>query len=122
MAVEELFADIRTTNGYLASGLMTFTGDLIYSQSNDATIDVELVGATLNDIFRSAHAASNQLTGHPCSQLIIQTPASHIIMNCSGVDSVAHLHSIVVVKSDGNRTLIELNVKKMLPKAIEEIG
>ena len=122
MAIEELFADIRTTNGYLAGGLMTFTGDLIYAQSNDATIDVEVVGATLNDIFRNAHAASIQLTGNPCRELIIQTPAVHIIMNCSGVDSLAHVHSIVVVKSDGNRTLMELHVKKMLPKAMEEVA
>ena len=64
------------------------------SDSIDQNINLEIVGATFNDIFRSAHEASKKIGLLACNETTIETPKGIIVMLCSGIDEKAHLHLI----------------------------
>ncbi|MEZ5125941.1 MAG: response regulator [Thermoleophilia bacterium] len=120
-ALETLLAELKSVDGYVACGVMSFAGEVLACHSTDSMVDVRLVGAAFNDIFRSAHAASDEIGMKPCNEIVIMTPLGQIILRCSGADSPAHVHVMAVMRSDGNRALMEMNVEKILPKAVAEL-
>ena len=122
MAMEKHMAELRSIKGYKASAVMDFTGDILASDSVDEKIDLAIVGATFNDIFRSSHEASNKVGLDYCHDLTIETPKGVIVMVCSGVDAKVHFHLIGVVGADGNRALMKLQLDKMVPKLMAELA
>jgi predicted regulator of Ras-like GTPase activity (Roadblock/LC7/MglB family) len=101
---------------------MTFTGEMLASDSTDSKIDLDMVGATFNDIFRSAHEASKKIGLEACNETVIKTPNGLILMGCSGVHSKVHFHSIVVMDKDGNQALAKMALEKMMPKVMDDLA
>lgn len=122
MALENHLESFKSIKGYKASGIMTFTGEMLAVDSTDSKVDLDIVGATFNDIFRSAHEASNKIGLGACNETVITTPNGHIIMGCSGVQSKVHFHTIVVMDKDGNQALAKMTLEKMLPKVMDELA
>jgi predicted regulator of Ras-like GTPase activity (Roadblock/LC7/MglB family) len=100
---------------------MNFTGEVLASESNDQNIDLDLMGATFNDIFREAHGACKKIGLEACTEAIIQTPKGTIVMRCSGADEEPHLHAIAILSTDGNYALMKMIMAKVLPKAKSEL-
>lgn len=121
MSLENLLADLKSIKGYKASGVMTFTGEMLASDSVDSSIDLDVVGATFNDIFRGAHEAAGKVGLKATKETIIQTANGTIVMACSGVDSPVHFHVIVVLNTDGNQALAKLSIDKLQPKIMAEL-
>ncbi len=122
MALEKYLEQFKSINGYKASGIMTFTGEVLASDSIDANIDLAMVGATFNDIFRSAHEASEKIGLKACKETTINTPNGQIIMRCSGVKAKVHYHMIVIINKDGNLALAKMEMEKMVPRIMEELA
>ncbi|MBI5549597.1 MAG: hypothetical protein HY901_37400 [Deltaproteobacteria bacterium] len=121
MALEKQLQSLREINGYKASGIMSYTGEALAVDSNDPNIDLVLVGATFNDIFRSAHDASKKIGLDACKETIISTPKGVVVMRCTGVDAKAHLHIIGILAADGNQALLKMQMEKMVKPVIDEI-
>ena len=122
MALEKHLERFKSINGYKAAGIMTFTGEVLASDSVDANIDLALVGATFNDIFRSAHEASEKIGLKACQETTINTPNGQIIMRCSGVKAKVHYHMIVIISKDGNLALTKMEMEKAVPQIMEELA
>ena len=112
---------LKNINGYKASAIMNYTGEILVQDSVDANIDLGLVGATFNDIFRTAHEASIKIGLEACQESIISTPKGVIIMLCSGVKSKVHFHTIAILNLDGNQALVKMELKKMMPAIMAEL-
>lgn len=84
MALESYLQGLKEIKGYKASGIMNYTGEMLVSDTADTNIDLDIVGATFNDIFRSAHEASRKIGLDTCKETVINTPKGVIIMRCSG--------------------------------------
>jgi predicted regulator of Ras-like GTPase activity (Roadblock/LC7/MglB family) len=121
MSLENLLAELKSVKGYKAAGIMTFTGEMLASDTADSSIDLDVVGATFNDIFRGAHEASGKVGLQSAKETIIQTPNGTIVMFCSGVDSPVHFHVISVLDADGNQALAKLSMEKLMPKIMTEL-
>ena len=78
-------AGLQKVKGYKASAIMTFRGEVLASHSNDSQIDLREVGKTFNDIFRTAHEASDKIGLKACLEIVINTPKGIIVMRCSGL-------------------------------------
>lgn len=115
MALEQHLQSLREVKGYKASGIMDYTGEILAFDSVDSQIDLLLVGATFNDIFRSAHEASRKIGLDACRETVINTPRGIVIMRCSGADSLPHLHFIGIVAADGNHALMKMLIEKLVP-------
>lgn len=122
MSLEALLDEIKGVNGYMASAIMDFTGDMLASNSTSTVVDLQVAGATFNDIFRSAHAAAGKVGFKAANDLVINTPEGTIVMMCTGVEQKAHLHLITILAKDGNQALAKVAMHKIAPKAMEAVG
>ncbi|NTV12851.1 MAG: hypothetical protein HGA96_02785 [Desulfobulbaceae bacterium] len=122
MALESYLDRFKKINGYKASAIMNFTGEILAQDSNDPNIDLGLVGATFNDIFRTAHEASDKIGLEACREAAISTPKGIIIMRCSGIKAKVHYHVIAIFSADGNQALAKMEMEKMIPLVMEELA
>lgn len=122
MALEKHLEGLKEVKGFKAAGIMNFTGEMLASQSEDTNIDLSLVGATFNDIFRSAHEASKKIGLDACKETVISTPKGVIIMRCSGTDAKSHFHLIGIMANEGNQALMKMQIEKMVPAVMEELA
>jgi CheY-like chemotaxis protein len=122
MALEKHLQALKEIKGYKAAGIMNFTGEMLASDSSEPGIDLSLVGATFNDIFRSAHEASRKIGLDACSETVISTPKGIVVMRCSGVDAKAHVHLIGIMAGDGNQALMKMQIEKMVPAVVDEVA
>lgn len=122
MALEKQLQGLKEIKGFKAAGIMNFTGEMLASESTDPHIDLALVGATFNDIFRSAHEASRKIGLESCKETVINTPKGVVVMRCSGVDEKVHFHIISIMAQDGNQALMKMQVEKMMPAVMEELA
>lgn len=122
MALETLLEELKGIKGYMSSAIMNFTGEMLASDSSGGTMDLDVVGATFNDIFRSAHEASGKVGFSAANEMVIQTPNGVIIMLCTGINEDAHLHLVTVLAKDGNQALAKLTMEKIGPKAMAELA
>ena len=121
MAIEQLLQGFRDVKGYKASAIMNFTGEALATDSVDPDVDLALVGATFNDIFRAAHEASTKIGLDATREAVFKTPKGLVIMQCSGVNSAVHIHLVVVLNADGNQALAKLKLDQTVPKAMAEL-
>lgn len=122
MAIETHLQSLRDIRGYRASAVMNFTGEVLVADSADQGVDLALVGATFNDIFRSAHEASRKIGLDATRETVIKTPKGLIVMACSGTEAKIHFHVIAVLGEDGNQALLKMRLDAMLPKILTELG
>ncbi len=122
MALEAMLNDLKGINGYMASAILDFTGEILAQHSATAAVDLQVAGATFNDIFRSAHAAAGKVGFSAANEMTIQTPGGSIVMLCTGVESKVHLHLVCILTKDGNQALAKLTMHKIGPKAMDELG
>jgi len=121
MALEKQLQGLKEIKGFKAAGIMNYTGEMLATESTDPNIDLALVGATFNDIFRSAHEASQKIGLESCKETVISTPKGIVVMRCSGVDEKVHFHVISIMAQDGNQALMKMQVEKMIPAVMEEL-
>jgi predicted regulator of Ras-like GTPase activity (Roadblock/LC7/MglB family) len=122
MALEKHLAGLKEVKGFKAAGIMNYTGEMLATESSDPNIDLDLVGATFNDIFRSAHEASKKIGLDACKETTISTPKGTVIMRCSGVDAKSHFHLIGIMAADGNQALMKMQIEKIVPAVMEELA
>lgn len=121
-ALESYLEEFKGVKGYLASGIMDFTGETLAAHSADAGIHLEAVGAVFNDIFRGAHEASRKIGLDACNTMALTTPKGVIVMECSGVSKTPHLHVIVILQEGGNQALAKMTVAKIMPLVVKELS
>lgn len=122
MNIETLLTDLKDIKGYKASGIMNYTGEMLAADSADPSIDLNLVGASFNDIFRSAHAVCEKIGLDACTENLIQTPKGIVLMRCSGVHSKVHVHLISILAVDGNHALTRMALEKITKKAMDALA
>ncbi len=122
MALENHIKALKEIKGFKAAGIMNYTGEVLAAESVDPSIDLALVGATFNDIFRSAHEACRAIGLDACKETVISTPKGIIVMRCSGVEAKVHYHLIAVMSFDGNQALMKMQMEKLVAPIMADLG
>jgi predicted regulator of Ras-like GTPase activity (Roadblock/LC7/MglB family) len=113
---------LQKVKGYMASAIMTFRGELLASHSSDSLIDLQVVAKTFNDIFRTAHEASEKIGLEACLEIVISTPRGSIIMHSPGVDALIHFHLLAIISSDGSLALAKMELDRMTAPILAELS
>jgi len=121
MALETLLQEMKGIKGYIASGIMAYTGELLVGDSTN-NIDLGLVGATFNDIFRSAHEVCEKIGLEATKEMVLFTPKGIVLMLCTGKKEKVHAHVITILTNDGNQALAKMTMEKLAPQVIKELG
>jgi len=122
MVLEKNLMEITKIKGYLATGIMQYTGELLVSRSTYDQVDLGMVGATFNDIFRSAHEVCGKIGLEAARELILHTPKDIVVMLCSGVDAAAHFHMMTILSKDGNQALANMQMVTAAPTFTKELS
>lgn len=115
-------ARLQKVRGYKASAIMTFRGELLASHSNDPLIDLSEVGKTFNEIFKTAHEASEKIGLKACLEIDINTPRGIIVLRCSGLEALIHFHLLMIMSADGNLALAKMELEKMTGPILAELS
>lgn len=121
-SLEGCLTRLQKVKGYMASAIMTFRGELLASHSSAAKIDLQVVAKTFNDIFRTAHEASEKIGLGVCLETVISTPKGTIIMHCSGVDALIHFHLLAIISADGSLALAKMELERMTTPILAELS
>ncbi|MFN7943436.1 MAG: response regulator [Thermoanaerobaculia bacterium] len=121
VALESYLDELKGVRGYMASGILDFTGEALATHSANAGVKLEAVSAVFNDIFRGAHEASRKIGLDACHTLVMTTPKGIIVMECSGANKSPHLHAIAVLEEGGNHALAKMTISKILPQAVNDL-
>jgi predicted regulator of Ras-like GTPase activity (Roadblock/LC7/MglB family) len=122
IALESYLEEFKGVKGYVASGIMDYTGEILALDSTSPNVKLDVVGAVFNDIFRSAHEASMSIGFEACRNMVLTTPSGVVVMECSGADKAPHLHMIVVLQEGGNQALAKMAIAKVLPLAVKDFS
>ena len=120
--LKKLIIGLRQAKDYKACGVLTFQGRILVRDSLDPKIDLDVVGATFNDIFEQAHDASERVGLEACYETSINTPKGIILIRCSGIDAQAHFHLIVILGAEANLSLVRHELDKFLAMVMTELA
>ncbi len=122
MDLDTPLAEVKTIKGFLATGVMQYTGELLAGHSASEHIDLAIVGATFNDIFRSAHEVCGKIGLEACREMVLYTPRGIVLMLCTGTKSKVHVHLVTVLSAEGNQALAKLQMEKIAPQIMAQLG
>lgn len=118
MSLDLLLDEAKSINGYIAAGIMDFTGEVLTAHTASDKTNLAAFGAVFNDVFRGAHEASRKIGLDACRDMAVATPKGLVIMHCTGTDAPVHLHGIIVLQVGGNQALARMTLEKIMPKAM----
>lgn len=113
---------LRDIKGYMASAVISNKGGMLAQDSIDSSFNLELVGATITDIFNSAYEASSKIGLGSAREMTIETPKGNIMMHCSGPDCAANFRLFGVVAHQGNEALMDMQMKRLLEPIAAELA
>ncbi|MBI5545953.1 MAG: hypothetical protein HY901_18845 [Deltaproteobacteria bacterium] len=113
--------ELRAIKGYKASGIISPTGEVLAADSTDPSIDLELVGAALNDLFLSTQTACRSIGLDPCSELLVNLRHGCVLARCSGEPSQEHLQLLCVLSEEGNPALARISLEREANKLLKSV-
>ena len=115
MSLDDLLSHLKRVNGYRAAGVMDSSGELVISDTKDSSVDLALVGASFNDIFREANDACERIGFVRNTDIALKTPHGMVLMKRIERASGEPVHLISVVGADGNHALMKMMMVKAAP-------
>ncbi len=120
MDLQKYVNELKGIRGYLAAGVMHYTGDLLVGDASGG-IDLGLVSATFNDIFRQAHDVCLKIGLEAMRELVLYTPKGIVVMLCTGGSDNAHVHMITILSNDGNQALAKMTMERLAPLIVKDL-
>jgi predicted regulator of Ras-like GTPase activity (Roadblock/LC7/MglB family) len=117
MSPTTLLDEVKGIRGYRASGILAHTGELLVGDGTEG-LDPGLVGATFNELLRSAHQLCRSIGLEGAREMILCSEKGTVVMLCTGRQEKVHLHLITVLSTDGNQALARLTMERLAPHAV----
>lgn len=121
MDLQKYINELKAIRGYLAAGIMNYTGELLVGDSTGG-IDLGLVSATFNDTFRMAHDVCQKIGLEATREMVLYTPKGIVVMLCTGVNEKAHVHTITILSNDGNQALAKMTMERQAPQLVKDLS
>jgi CheY-like chemotaxis protein len=120
--LEKIFSGLHSIKGYRAAALMNFSGEILIADAVDPAVELDNIGPIFNDVLRSSEEASEKLGIEPCLEFALKTVKSVVVMCCSGNASATHFHLLAVLDREGNQALAKLQLARLIPVVMKELG
>jgi len=114
--------ELQNINGYKAFAVMSFTGEILESDSKDPNLDLNYLCAMFNDIFLSAHKVCKKVGFDETLETTIVTPRGIVLMRCSGTQTKTHIHVLAILEPGGNHALMKMEMERMIPALLAEFA
>ncbi len=116
LTMAELLAAFKGVPGYRAAAIIKEGGEVAAQDAINSSIDLLLVGATLQDFFRNIREATSKIGLDSCSEAVLGTRSEMIIMAHSGGAGESDIMVFAVFGADGNQALGRREMRKVVER------
>jgi len=107
---------LRSVNGYLGSAVLNFSGETLYMDEENTSVDIAYSASIFNDAFRMISESSLDVGFAEASLVESRTEDGHVfLINSSGDaagDNFSKLTTFAIFRDDGNVALGKMIMEK----------
>ncbi len=125
---DQAMKKLRTVNGYLGSAVLNFSGETLYMDEENTSVDIAYSASIFNDAFRMISESSLDVGFADASLMEARTEDGHVfLVNSSGnvsKDNFSKLTTFAIFRDDGNVALGKMIMEKTvqnMSKSMAEI-
>jgi hypothetical protein len=112
--------ELRGVYGYLASVVMDHTGELLWSDNQEG-LDLPLLAAVYNDLFRCIDDASKAQGMEGCASAVVHAKNGVVVIHSTDTAEGPRLHAVAVLRPEGNQALARLMLERHLPRVCDAL-
>lgn len=109
-----LLAGFKEFEGYRAGAIVGANGEILFRDAINDGIDLELIGATLNDFFGKAREAADKAGMGACYEAVIGTRSEVLLMGFGGREDIGLV--LAVFEAEGNQALGRREMRRVLAR------
>jgi hypothetical protein len=113
---EQSMKKLRSVNGYLGSAVLNFSGETLYMDEENTSVDIAYSASIFNDAFRMISESSLDVGFADASLVEARTEDGHVfLVNSSGNtggDNFSKLTTFAIFRDDGNVALGKMIMEK----------
>jgi len=125
---EQSMKKLRSVNGYLGSAVLNFSGETLYMDDENTSVDIAYSASIFNDAYRMISESSLDVGFAEASLVEARTEDGHVfLVNSSGSgsgDNFSKLTTFAIFRDDGNVALGKMIMEKTvqsMSKAMADI-
>jgi hypothetical protein len=113
-----LINELSDIRGYKASAIMTYDGELLYSNTNGQVdnYDLGVLIEVYNSLFGHACGLSEKSGFASCHEVALRTGDEIMVIRCSGKDCLVGIRLFVLIEEFGNVALMQRQLGCLLPR------
>ena len=123
---EQSMTKLRTVNGYLGSAVLNFSGETLYIDEENTSVDIAYSASIFNDAFRMISESSLDVGFAEASLVEARTEDGHVfLVNSSGTtggDNFTKLTTFAIFRDDGNVALGKMVMEKTVKNMSKAMG
>jgi len=123
---EQSMTKLRTVNGYLGSAVLNFSGETLYIDEENTSVDIAYSASIFNDAFRMISESSLDVGFAEASLVEARTEDGHVfLVNSSGAaggDNFSKLTTFAIFRDDGNVALGKMVMEKTVQNMSKAMG
>ncbi len=123
---EQSMKKLRTVNGYLGSAVLNFSGETLYIDEENTSVDIAYSASIFNDAFRMITESSLDVGFSDASLVEARTEDGHVfLINSSGTgsnDNFSKLTTFSIFRDDGNVALGKMIMEKTAQSMSKSMG
>ncbi len=124
---EQSMKKLRSVNGYLGSAVLNFSGETLYMDDENTSVDIAYSASIFNDAFRMISESSLDVGFAEASLVEARTEDGHVfLVNSSGAsgggDNFSKLTTFAIFRDDGNVALGKMIMEKTVQSMSKAMG
>lgn len=123
---ERSMKKLRSVNGYLGSAVLNYSGETLYMDEENTSVDIAYSASIFNDAFRMISESSLDIGFSGTSLVEARTEDGHVfLVNSSGsgsADNFSRLTSFAIFRDDGNVALGKMIMEKTIKSMSEAMS
>jgi len=123
---EQSMKKLRSVNGYLGSAVLNFSGETLYMDEENTSVDVAYSASIFNDAFRMISESSLDVGFAEASLVEARTEDGHVfLVNSSGNaggDNFSKLTTFAIFRDDGNVALGKMIMERTVQSMSKTMG
>lgn len=114
-----LMNELVDIKGYRAAAIMSYDGELLYSNSNtvkENNYNLSALFEVFNGLFGHACGLSEKSGFVACNEVALRTGGEVVVIRCSGKDCLVGIRLFVLIEEQGNVAITQRRLGNLLPR------
>lgn len=115
-----LMNELIDIKGYRAAAIMTYDGELLYSNSNGSVkSNLDVFVEVLNGFFAHTCNLTEKSGFLSCAEVSLRTGEEVLVIRCSGRDCLVGIRLFVLIEEQSNVAVLQRKLGKLLPRIMQ---